>query len=468
MPEKRARDSFVDLGHDWYFCEYCGKEYKHTKHLSRHLGLPSHLSNVRRVEGDPNGSGKHPIPDIVTPAGCSFSVPVAATENPVPVVNSPQRAEPSTSDAIPGAATPDLHTCVDSIPVDEDEDIWLLPPASVTVAVDLPEEDEHQGPFTWEVEESGDGAADWSSTAEADVPSEIVYAVNLLLFSHYSEMYWWMIRQDWAPVVVRCNIRFLVQSIDDLILYAESEWRTRGGIGVESVLRAAADAGLYGAPDLSRQVLNAELAFRMDLQFREQQNKEKPDPRPHTVRWYQDKADEKVAVGTDVTIRQACFCLAALKLRGGMTGQCMDDICRLLSMGGLLPEDCNQMPRCDTYYISCVRHACCSSGCSYVTWSLFQGRAVGIECPCCRSQHLVNGVLCLQKADDYAWDMCDNGQCATVYGRQLPAADRVKRQGQRCERCGNFRYVKRGNQLNAARRCVHCCFSSGLLSLTKW
>lgn len=72
-----------------------------------------------------------------------------------------------------------------------------------------------------------------------------------------------------------------------------------------------------------------------------------------------------------------------------------------------------------------------------------------------RSEHLINGVLCLQGPDAYAWDLCDNGQCPTVYGRSLPMAERRLRHGERCVNCGNLRYSKRNNQLQPARRFVH-------------
>lgn len=70
----------------------------------------------------------------------------------------------------------------------------------------------------------------------------------------------------------------------------------------------------------------------------------------------------------------------------------------------------------------------------------------------CRSEHIVKGILGLQKPDGYGWDMCDNGQCPTVYGPRLPMQERWCRQGERCKRCGNLRFRKRGRQIQPARR----------------
>lgn len=136
-----------------------------------------------------------------------------------------------------------------------------------------------------------------------------------------------------------------MQDIGELIAFGESEWRTRGGVDADAVLMAAMDAGLYVSPDLSMEVLRAELEARMEEQRAHQLNDHRPPPVPYTVRWYQENAHELISVESNVTVLQACFVLAALKLRGGMTGQCLDSFCKLLSFGGLLGGDCNKMPK---------------------------------------------------------------------------------------------------------------------------
>lgn len=140
----------------------------------------------------------------------------------------------------------------------------------------------------------------------------------------------------------------IMQTIADLLALSDVDGRLRGGDDVGGVLRAALDSGLQISSDMSLEVLGEELRDRMALMKAEQEGEGKPAPRMHTVRWYQANADELVTTSSDMTIRQACFCLASLKLRGGMTGRCMDDICRLLSYGGLMGGAVNHMPKCAT------------------------------------------------------------------------------------------------------------------------
>lgn len=150
-----------------------------------------------------------------------------------------------------------------------------------------------------------------------------------------------------------------MQDVASLIRFGEDEIRARGGVDVAAVLEAALSQGLQAAPDVSMQVLTAELLYRMDLQKAAQLNEGLPPPRPYTVRWYQDNADEMVASGSTITVRQACFCLAALKLRGGMTRRAFDDLCRLLSIGGFLSGDTNFMPRCVPEFCCLHNHCTC-------------------------------------------------------------------------------------------------------------
>ena len=143
-----------------------------------------------------------------------------------------------------------------------------------------------------------------------------------------------------------------MQDIGELIAYGESDWRTRGGVDAEAVLMAAMAAGLYVSPDLSMEVLRAELEARMEEQRAYQLNEDRPPPVAYTVRWYQENAHELISAESNVTVLQACFALAALKLRGGMTGQCLDSFCKLLSFGGLLGGDYNKMPKYALVHLS--------------------------------------------------------------------------------------------------------------------
>lgn len=163
----------------------------------------------------------------------------------------------------------------------------------------------------------------------------------------------------------------MVQEIDDLLDFFEESTRTRGGLAAAEVLAAAGEQGMFISPDLDREVLQAELDYRMDLQEAHQQRGDRPVARPHTVRWYTEKADEKISADAKITVRQACFCLAALKLRGGMTVKCFDGMCKLIAAGGFLPPSENAMPRCPTNpplvtEEAWCMHRCCEGACSQV------------------------------------------------------------------------------------------------------
>lgn len=136
-----------------------------------------------------------------------------------------------------------------------------------------------------------------------------------------------------------------MQDIEDFVRFAVDDWRARGGSGVDDLLRDARASGLCAGSDLSMEILTAELACRMDTLKLQQLDPALAVPKARTVRWYQQNADEPVAAGSTVTVRQACFCLAALKLRGGMTGTCLDTICRMLSLGGFCVDENNMIPR---------------------------------------------------------------------------------------------------------------------------
>lgn len=139
---------------------------------------------------------------------------------------------------------------------------------------------------------------------------------------------------------------WVLQDIEDLLQLFEDHMRARGGLDVAGVLSVARDEGMYVDPELDWEVLQAELDYRMALQREEQLNGERPVPLPHTVRWYQAKADEPVSAGSNITVRQACFCLATLKLRGGTTVRSFNDMCKLIAAGGFLPAGDNAVPRC--------------------------------------------------------------------------------------------------------------------------
>lgn len=150
-----------------------------------------------------------------------------------------------------------------------------------------------------------------------------------------------------------------LQDIADLLDFDKTDWRTRGGdpLDVDALIQSASRQGLQFS-SIDMEVLRLELRDRMDMQLAKQLDPALPPPTKYTVRWYQENADELVHPGGALTVRQACFCLAALKLRGGMTVQCLDDFCRLLCSGGFLSVDKNSMPTCvhpsvNAYFCPC-------------------------------------------------------------------------------------------------------------------
>lgn len=138
----------------------------------------------------------------------------------------------------------------------------------------------------------------------------------------------------------------MLQDIGDLLQLVDDHMRARGGLDASGVISGARDEGMYVDPDLDLEVLQAELDYRMALQKADQLNGKRPAPLPHTVRWYQENADTPVSASSTITVRQACFCLATLKLRGGTTVRSFNDMCKLIAAGGFLPAGDNAVPRC--------------------------------------------------------------------------------------------------------------------------
>lgn len=143
------------------------------------------------------------------------------------------------------------------------------------------------------------------------------------------------------------------------------------------------------------------------------------NPAPYTVRWYVQNADEKVLTGSEVTVRQAAYFIAHHSLKSGSTEEGAELLCGFLHSTGLLPGQddgppgTNKMPR---------------------------------------SPHFVRGILQIGHVDEYAFDMCGNNRCPTVFGRSLPPEEAVQHQGQRCSECGFPRYIYQGARLMPARR----------------
>lgn len=150
---------------------------------------------------------------------------------------------------------------------------------------------------------------------------------------------------------------YVLQDIDDLVQFGLDDCRARGGVDVDALMQAARGAGLNVAPDISMEVLRAELESQMESSQGSDSASVMREPQKGTVRWYQQNADEPIAAGVPVTVRQACFCIAALKLHGGITVSAVDTMCRLLACGGFLHPEANIMPR--FAYAPCRDELCC-------------------------------------------------------------------------------------------------------------
>lgn len=149
-----------------------------------------------------------------------------------------------------------------------------------------------------------------------------------------------------------------VQGLQDLLLFAEQEHRQRGGVepDARAILRAAQDQGRRWDNSISVAGFNEELLEKMACQQAALANKEAPEPRANTIRWYQQHPNALVAEGSTVTVSQASYCLAWLKLKGSMTCECLDYICKMLAYGGFLKSSKNIMPRyvADVLVAGCV------------------------------------------------------------------------------------------------------------------
>lgn len=148
-----------------------------------------------------------------------------------------------------------------------------------------------------------------------------------------------------SPTRLNSRILIFVQTLDDILSFGLSEQRLRGGVDAADIVQAALGQGIQADPSISLDSLTQELLDRMQVQEEALSTDAPKSPRHGTIRWYQDHLDDKVAAGSDVTVLQACYCLAWLKLKGGMTVQSMNYFCRMLSSGGFLPAANNIMPR---------------------------------------------------------------------------------------------------------------------------
>ena len=143
--------------------------------------------------------------------------------------------------------------------------------------------------------------------------------------------------------------------METILQFGELEWRARGGQDLDGLdlLQAIRQQGMELDDDDIAGGIIEELRDRMQRLRAEHLNEDAPDPRPFTIRWYQKRRNKPIASGSTVTVLQASYCMAWLKMKGNMTSSCLDTICRLLASGGMLPVLNNIMPRY-CFLIACI------------------------------------------------------------------------------------------------------------------
>lgn len=139
----------------------------------------------------------------------------------------------------------------------------------------------------------------------------------------------------------------MLQGLHDMLTFVEDEGRLRGGVvpDASALVRSALQQGFMLDNSISLASLSAELADKMAQMKANCQNVDAPPPRAKTIRWYQDNLNEPIADKSTVTVLQASYCLAWLKLKGGMTAQALNYLCRMLASGGFVQGSNNIMPR---------------------------------------------------------------------------------------------------------------------------
>lgn len=138
-----------------------------------------------------------------------------------------------------------------------------------------------------------------------------------------------------------------MQSFEEFLRFADEgplEWRTRGGLpsSVHLLMEQAAAHGLYTDDVEMASAVFKELSARMAEA--EAEADACANVKDRSISWYRARLGEPISAGSTITVQQACYAMAWLKLQGGMTVQSVDYVCRLMSLGGVLEEE-NQMPR---------------------------------------------------------------------------------------------------------------------------
>lgn len=138
--------------------------------------------------------------------------------------------------------------------------------------------------------------------------------------------------------------------------------RFRGGVdhGLAALRLAATADGvdLHEKDEAMYASLMAELQDLIDrkLGVPEHATGDDIQPRKGTLAWYIQRRHEPVAPGSDLTLLQVCYSLMFTKHFRGTNDVGMEELCGLLSVGGLLPPD-NIMPKYAVSRVAMV-HMC--------------------------------------------------------------------------------------------------------------
>lgn len=122
--------------------------------------------------------------------------------------------------------------------------------------------------------------------------------------------------------------------------------RFRGGVeeGLEAFRLHALRDGVQWEEEDVYATLMAELEGLIEAKLNPNADADERKPRKHSVAWYIQRHHEPVANRLDMTVLQVCYCLMYTKHYRGLNELGMDELCGMISEGGLLHED-NNMPK---------------------------------------------------------------------------------------------------------------------------
>lgn len=148
MAEKRSRDFFVALDHDWYFCSVCDKPCRFTKNLSRHLRNPNHQEQAQLAR-EAGVTSFYPVPNEVTPTVCRYVAPLKPAET-----ESSPPAEALELPDLPNSPNPINEPEVDDTSDSEHGEAPKLVDLVTSQCPYLPSDDEDETILHWEVDDS--------------------------------------------------------------------------------------------------------------------------------------------------------------------------------------------------------------------------------------------------------------------------------------------------------------------------